>query len=518
MSGALALLARLDARAAERPDAVALVEPSGRAITRQALATRARAIADGLVATGMHPGDHALFAIRPGVDAIVYMIGVVAAGGVLVAADLGTGDSVFAAQVAMSRPRWIIAESLLLAASRSTAVRRLARWRGLSLLPLGSLDGVRRIRVGHWLPGMGRATSERALLRAGRAGGALHPHVDDTAPAIIVFTSGTTAAPKGVVHSRRSIGATLGIIGAQLAFRSGDVLYSRDVHLILPALFAGARVVVPPGGRYSPSRMLTSLVKHGVTHLFAVTAEARALAAHLTSRGGVIPGTVREVMIGAAPVRVDFLRGFQSVLPAGARAWCVYGMTELLPAAFVTLHEKLAHDGEGDLIGPPAEGVGVRIDADGELVLRGANLFAGYFGQPPVLEQRTGDLARIDAQGRIVLLGRAKDMIIRGRYNIYPELHEPVIERIAGVARCAMVGVFDDASADERVVLAVEPDVGSAGSDVLARVRHALRPGASIIDESAAPDLIRLATLPTVGRSHKLDKQALRARAREWLA
>ena len=518
MSDALRLLAALDARASEDPRAVALVQPSGERITRRALATRARAVADGLVAQGMLPGEHVLFAVRPGVDAIVWMVGIVAAGGVLVAADLGVGDTVFAAQVAIARPRWIVAESLLLAASRSTLVRRLARWRGLSLLPMGQLEGVRRVRVGGWLPGMDRAVPEREIVRAGRAGGpGCHPVVDDAAACIIVFTSGTTAAPKGVVHSRRSIDATLALIGGQLGFVAGDVLYSRDIHLILPALLAGAAAVVAPGGTFSPGRMMTSLETHGVTHCFTVTAEARTLGEWLARDGRTLPGTVREVMIGAAPVRADFLRAFQSVLPGGARAWCVYGMTELLPAAWITLEDKLAFEGRGDLVGAPAAGVVARTTPAGELVLAGPNLFTGYLGHPPVGEHATGDLASMDA-GRIVLHGRAKDMIIRGRYNIYPELHEPVIERIPGVRRCAMVGVFDAARADEQIVLVVEPEPELAGDEVLARVRHALRAGLSVIDEAAAPDVVRLDTLPLVGRSSKVDKQALRERARQWVS
>ncbi|MDB4879975.1 MAG: AMP-dependent synthetase and ligase [Gemmatimonadetes bacterium] len=517
MTGALNLLAQLEAGAARAPGAVALVDTSGATITRAGLAARARAVAAGLMANGMQPGDHVLFAVRPSVAAVVYMVAIVEAGGVIVAADLGVGDAVFAAQVAASRPRWVVAESLLLGASRSGLVRRLARARGLSLLPAGSLSQARRVRVGRWLPGAGKALSERTLWLSGVQFPCAAMKADDEAPAIIVFTSGTTAAPRGVVHSRRSIAATLGIIARQLAIGEGDALYSRDVHLILPALVAGARVVVAPAGAFSPAHLLARITAHRVTHFFVVTAEAQALAEHLVARGERLPGTVREVMIGAAPVRVEFLRGFQHVLPPGARAWCVYGMTELLPAAWVTLQEKLAWTGEGDLVGRPAHGVTARLH-QGELVLAGPNLFTGYLGGLPVTEHRTGDLAREDGDGRLVLRGRAKDMIIRGRYNIYPELHEPVLERIEGIRRCAMVGVWNEAAADERVVLVVERQPGVVDVELRARLATALRPGSGTIDDSALPDLVHFAALPTIGRSTKVDKQALRALAGEWLA
>jgi acyl-CoA synthetase (AMP-forming)/AMP-acid ligase II len=126
-----------------------------------------------------------------------------------------------------------------------------------------------------------------------------------------------------------------------------------------------------------------------------------------------------------------------------------------------------------------------------------------------VHEHRTGDLAEIDAEGRIVLLGRASDMIIRGEHNIYPALYEPLAERIPGVRRAAMVGDFDPGLADERVILAIEPEASADGADLLARVKVAVREGPLRFDASAQPDRIVLASLPEQGRSHKIDKRAL---------
>jgi acyl-CoA synthetase (AMP-forming)/AMP-acid ligase II len=160
-------------------------------------------------------------------------------------------------------------------------------------------------------------------------------------------------------------------------------------------------------------------------------------------------------------------------------------------------------------------------------VLRGPNLCAGDLaaleaGAPPIVEHRTGDLARVDPDGRLVLLGRAKDMIIRGRHNVYPALHEAAAERVPGVRRCAMVGVWDDARADERVVLVVEPaaPVGApaAREALAARVRRALREGPARVDDAAQPDLVLVVDrLPEAGRSRKVDREAVRALARAAL-
>jgi acyl-CoA synthetase (AMP-forming)/AMP-acid ligase II len=126
-----------------------------------------------------------------------------------------------------------------------------------------------------------------------------------------------------------------------------------------------------------------------------------------------------------------------------------------------------------------------------------------------VREHRTGDLARIDAGG-ITLLGRAKDMIIRGEYNIYPALYEPAFDRLPGVRRSAMIGIPDHAGADERVVVVVEPANGVEPLELERTVYNALRSGKLAIDGFARPDHVVALAIPEAGRSSKADKATLR--------
>ena len=206
------------------------------------------------------------------------------------------------------------------------------------------------------------------------------------------------------------------------------------------------------------------------------------------------------------------------MLPPAATAWAIYGMTEILPVAVVSIDEKLAWTGDGDLLGAPVPGIELRVAGDGELLLRGPQLCAGYLGEPPMREHATGDVVRLDDTGRLVLLGRAKDMIIRGHHNVYPALHEPVVARIPGVRRCAMVGVRDARAADERIVLVVEPAEGTDPAALARALPAALRDEATRIDDAARPDRILVMPLPEVGRSHKVDRAALRAIAARALA
>jgi acyl-CoA synthetase (AMP-forming)/AMP-acid ligase II len=491
---------RLARVAAKQPDAIALLEWNGRRTSYAALTARVTHIREALMRHGVRPGDRALFAVRPSETAIASILAINALDAVIAAAPIGAGDTLFRAQMQLLHPEWVLAESVLLAAMNSRVVRRLVEWKG-GLLPS--------------LAALGEAHTP---MHSNRGGTADEP--GEEAEAFIVFTSGTTSAPKAVVHTRRSLTVMLDLISERLALAPGDRLYARDLHLVLPALFAGALAYIPSSGAYHAARTATELAERGITHLFEVTANLEKLVDHLERTGGRLPSSLRCVMVGAAPVRRAFFSRLQAVMAPDAVAWCVYGMTEVLPVATISLADKLAYDGDGDIVGAPVRGVRATVSETGELVVSAPHLFAGYLGAAPVTAHHTGDLVRLEG-GRIVLLGRAKDMIIRREYNIYPELHEPVIERIPGVVRCAMVGIFDERAADERVVLLVEPDdltLDALGRQALAtRVRLALQTGPHRIDEAAMPDDILVAAVPMSGRSQKVDKAKVRDMARAML-
>lgn len=503
------------AHAAESPDAIAVRESSGATITRSGLVSNVDFAIAGLAREGFRAGDTALFSVRPGIAAVTLVLAVHELQGVLLPMDPGVGDALFEHRMALLAPQWVIAESVLLTAAGGV-FSRLLKLRGLQFAPLGGLRGARYIHVGMRLPGMPRSRAYESLLRKGQHSAAMAGAAPvstqvngDDAPAFIVCTSGTTSQPKAVVHSRRSLRAIVDAVSTQLALAPTDVLYARDLHLMLPALLAGARVVVPRDRGFDGTRALDLFERQRVTHAFLVTRDCRLLLDACVTTGRRVPDALRSLLIGAAPVRSPFLARLETVLPAHTVAWCVYGATEVLPVSCVSLREKVAYDGPGDLVGAVLPGLSVRVDEHGQLCVRGDRVFTGYVGEAPVTEHCTGDLALIE-QGRIVLLGRRKDMIIRGEQNIYPALYEPLVERIPGVRRAALVGDFDPVLADERVILVVEPERGVSDDELTARVAKAVQAGPLRLDATAQPDRIVVARLPEAGRSHKIDKQALR--------
>lgn len=486
---------------AAQGDAPALTGPDGTTLSYRALGQRIGGTAEGLVRNGMRAGDRVLFSVRPSPAGLVLALGIVAAGGTVVFADPGVGRELFAARLALATPRWAAAESVLYAASRPL-VRGIARRRGV-LLPDYARLPVRHIYAGRWLPGVPlRALSAR--FGQSTVDGSGQPDRE----ALVVFTSGTTDAPRAVVHTRGSLGAGLGVLATACRLGPGDVVHTDQFMLGLPALVAGAHWTMPPYGfapAADPARYAAGLA--GATHSFASPADL----AVLLDSGHPVPDSLRYLLLGGAPVLVPLLARARERLPR-TEILAVYGMTEILPVAVATAEEKLGHAGLGDPVGLPLPGVRVRLGPDGELVVAGPHLCRGYLGEPPLSEHATGDLATVDDAGRIVLLGRKKDMLIRGRTNIYPGLYEPTIARLPGVGAAALLGV-PDAIGDDRVVLVVAPSGGTGTPRVLPghplahQVRAALP---DLIDASALPDeVLVVSRLAVTGRTGKPDRAAL---------
>src|SRR5690606_21278177 len=442
------------------------------------LARRVEATATALAADGLAPGDRALFSVRPRPAGVVLAFGVVRAGGTVVFVDPGSTPELFTARVGAAGPSLATTESLLYAVSRGP-LRRLARSRGLLLPDYASLP-LRHVHAGPWLPGVPRGSRAARRLAAGRVDSDALPALDPGREALTVFTSGTTAQPKAVVHTAGSLLAGCDLLRDVFALAPGDVVHTDQMLLGVPALLAGATWSVPAD---PPSRDITTFARQldGAAGTYLVPADVTALLDAV--EGGVVPARgPRVALVGGAPVTRALLERATRVLP-GTRWVAVYGMTEILPVAVVEAQEKLAHAGDGDLVGVPLPGTVARLDpvedadpADdgavvGELVLSGPSLMAGYLHDldapargagPRAAEHRTGDLARLDGRGRVVLVGRTRDMIIRGTTNIYPGLFEPRVAALDGVAEALLVGV-PQVDGDERVALVLTAAADAPG-------------------------------------------------------
>ncbi|GIJ50425.1 fatty-acyl-CoA synthase [Virgisporangium aliadipatigenens] len=462
-------------------------------IRRGELAELAAGYAAAMHHSGLSTGDTVGVAVRPGPRALAIMLAAHRLGLRVAVLDPSAGPDVLAARLAVARPAKILAD----AAAQAVAgwARPLARRAGLALPDLAALaspsagrvsdvDGAhgRRVRtIGRWVPGCAPVLAPR------RPGEAPAPR-DLDGDAVIIFTSGTTSRPRAVVHTRASLDAGMRAVTALVEPVPGDTVVGGMFFVILPALAAGAPVSLPSR---SPKRLVRQVARAWPQATYLTPPQLRAF----LDAGGYFPGGT--VYSGSAPVSAALLGRVRGA--GAARAFGVYALTELFPAAAVEAAEKADFTGDGDLVGAPLPGVTATLD-DGELLLAGPSAADRYLGEEPTGVVRTGDAARIQ-DGRIVLAGRRKDMILRHAENIYPGLYEPALH-VPGVSLALLVGV-PAGDGDERLVAVVETQPHADRNRVRAALTAPLeRMGA------ARPDRVLFAPVPVSGRSRKPDRRA----------
>ncbi|WFE29035.1 class I adenylate-forming enzyme family protein [Solwaraspora sp. WMMD791] len=437
-------------------------------------------LTDGYVAAlhrhGLTAGDTLGVAVRPGPRSLAVLLAAYHLGVRVAVLDPTAGPEVLTARLALARPTLVLAD----AAAQAVAgwARPLARRAHLALPELTRIAPVRT--VGRRLPGAA------PVLPAGS--GPVPAAYDGDGDAVIIFTSGTTSRPRAVVHTRSGLSAGMRAVTDLVGPTPQVPVLGGMFFVLVPALAAGAPVALPARSAALLARQVGRL-RPQATYL--TPPQLRALLDHS-------PRLTGQVFSGSAPVSAALLG---RVRRAGAhRAYGVYALTELFPAAAVEQAEKAAYADDGDLVGTPLPGVAARVDDTGQVWLTGPGQADRYLGEPPLTEVATGDVGRLEG-GRLVLAGRCKDMVLRAAENIYPGLYEPALH-VPGVALAVLVGV-PGVDGDEQLVALVQPDPGADQ----ARLRAALRPVLARMG-SARPDRVVFARVPLAGRSRKPDRQA----------
>jgi fatty-acyl-CoA synthase len=321
-----------------------------------------------------------------------------------------------------------------------------------------------------------------ALRAAAEASDPLPPApVNPDRPSLMLFTSGTSGRPKGALLSERNLLQTAVNFG-ELGRVTPDSVFLVDapmfhiiglVTCIRPPLLQGGAILVSDG--FEPSRTLERLGDPalGVTHYFCVPQMAQRLRAAAQFDPSRLKG-LAAIFTGGAPLPAADIRSW---LEAGIAIVNGYGMTEA-GTVFGMPVDADAIAAKPGSVGFGTAGIGVRIvDAGerdcpdgvaGELLLKGENIFAGYWRQPNETAKaftaegwfRTGDVALRDAEGHYWLVDRKKDMFVSGGENIYPAEIEAALAGCPGVAEASCVGV-PDAQWGEVGHLAVVPAPGS---------------------------------------------------------
>jgi long-chain acyl-CoA synthetase len=426
-------------QARSRGDKTAVVTDAGEAISYAALDDRCRRFAAFLRSRSVAPGERVALLLQNVPEFIVAYFGALSAGCVAVPVNY---------RLSPPEVAYIVADCG--AAVVVTTADQFDK--------VAAQDGVRG--VGLWLlvdaPRDGSLPFGDALA-SGPASAPAPADPDDVA--VLLYTSGTTGFPKGAMISHRntlfnvdSCRATLGYAEDDVGLITLPLFHVTGLHSQLVALLAcGATVVLQK--EYDTAQVLERIGRHRVTALFFVPAIYKLF----TLRGDIGRfdlSSVRVAAYGGAPMAPETIEALNRVMPA--RLHNCYGLTEcsslgtVLPSEFaLTRSESVGRAVPGtqaEVRGP--DGGILPHGEPGELYLRGPHIVQGYFGAPEKTRDairdgwfRTGDIARIDADGFVYILDRAKDMINRGGEKIYSLEVENVLYMCPGVAEAAVFGI-----------------------------------------------------------------------------
>jgi malonyl-CoA/methylmalonyl-CoA synthetase len=312
-------------------------------------------------------------------------------------------------------------------------------------------------------------------------------------PLLLCYTSGTTGAPKGALLSHGNVLASLAAL--RLAWR-----WSPDDRLVLAlplfhvhglvvglagSLAAGASVVLLP--RFDPHVVVGAVRDHAATLMFGVPT----MYVRLIEEPRVADlARLRLCVSGSAPMPASLHESVEQA--CGQRVLERYGMSETV------MLTSNPHDGErrAGTVGFPLPGVHMRLAENGEILVRGSNVSTGYWRNDSATRRaftpdgwfRTGDVGDVDGDGYLRIVGRTKELIITGGYNVYPREVEDVLREHPGVGDAAVVGT-PSSRWGETVVAFIVPSGGGIDEAALREhVAHALasykRPRAfHIVDE-----------------------------------
>jgi long-chain acyl-CoA synthetase len=454
--------------AADHPDRLAVVESGGRSLTWTQLDDEVGRIATGLGAAGIVGGHRVLLAVGNRLEFVTTYLGVLRAQAVAVPVNPGSRPGELARMIEDSGARLVVADTDSIVACRDA---------------LTSLDNQPRlVAIGATaLPG--ERSYDQLLADTARP----VPQLQDPEKlAVLLYTSGTSGLPRAAMLTHRALLANV----EQVARVEPPMMHGDDVVLGVLPLFHVYGLNAVLGGvlrhraklvlveRFDPAETLRIIDDEACSvvpvapPVFAYWQDEEHLEEHL--------GPVRLILSGSAPLSTELVGRFTA--RTGIRVHEGYGLTEASPVVTSTLCSVRPQVGS---VGAALPGVEIRLvdesgrapegDDPGEISIRGANLFSGYWpdgrGGPDADGWwATGDVGFLDSSGDLFLVDRLKELVIVSGFNVYPVEVEDVIEEVDGVVDVAVIGVDDPATGEAVVAYVRAP--GADPDAVAAAVRE----------------------------------------------
>ena len=427
----------IESAATAHPERTFLRTPQGERLSYMQLRETTARYAAALRELGVRPGERVAVQVEKSPQAVLLYLACLRLGAVFVPINVANAPQEVEYFLRDSRPH--------LAVVRPEALAELA--------PLAQRAGVPELAT------LGTAADGTLAERARRAVPAADlPRAQPAATlASLVYTSGTTGRSKGAMLTRGNLASNAVVLAAAWRFTGADTLLHTLPLFHVHGLFVAINTVLASASsllllpKFEAAAVLRQLreatVLMGVpthyTRLLQEPALDRRSCAH-----------VRLFVSGSAPLLAETHREFKA--RTGQMILERYGMTETL------MNASNPYDGERlpGSVGPPLPGVQIRVTHPqsgateeagdiGMLEIRGANVFTGYWGDTHKTREsfaadgwfKSGDLGRIDERGYVHIVGRHKDLVISGGYNVYPKEVESELDAVPGVAESAVFGV-----------------------------------------------------------------------------
>jgi malonyl-CoA/methylmalonyl-CoA synthetase len=419
-----------------RANRVFLRTPQGRDLSYAALREQSGRIASALIQRGVLPGDRIAVQVDKSPEAVLLYVACLRLGAVFVPINVANTPNEVEYFLCDSRPRLAVIRP-----QDVSVIEPLAREPGISLETLGA-----------------NGDGSLLTLAAEPADFELPTSFDPSSIAAIIYTSGTTGRSKGAMLTRANLVSNAAVLAEAWRFTGSDVLLHTLPLFHIHGLFTAINTVLASGSsllflsKFDAAETLQHLreatVYMGVPTHYTRLLQQNGLCQETTA-------TVRLFISGSAPLLSETHREF--LQRTGHAILERYGMSETL------MNTSNPYDGlrlPGS-VGPPLEGTAIRVanaesgaveaepDVIGTLQVTGPNVFAGYWRDEEKTRCeftadgwfKTGDVGRIDRNGYVHIVGRAKDLVISGGYNVYPKEVEAELDALAGVLESAVFGV-----------------------------------------------------------------------------
>lgn len=320
--------------------------------------------------------------------------------------------------------------------------------------------------------------------------------VQESDDALIVFTGGTTSDPKWVIHTHSSLFHTISEI--QSIVGSYNVFYADLFHFTLLWVASWSKVILWDEN-YSSEKVQSIFLTHKVECSFFAPYKLQVFIDNDIKFGQ----DMDCIITWSAPVYNSLLEKLYAHVWEDIKVLCLYGMTEILPIAYIEWKEKLHLNFEKwNVLWKLIPSIDYNFK-DWELLISGKHSSKQYVWRSKHDSIKTWDLVE-EQNSYLVMIWRKKDMILRGNYNIYPQVYEPIISSIPWIRECTMFWIAES-DTNEFIILLLDSEVTYSQKDIY----KLLEKGKYSIDSYALPQYIFFWKIPKFGRQKKIHKNKL---------